>query len=421
MSSDLGADLRSKIGTNVRFPTGPCAPTLCLQNTCMLHTTQSWWSHHFLGHGWSDMVLPPPQTQEFTDRVLALEAETKGELDQTVQSLQEIALLLQKTNQEVEKLAARELQLSNRVRDMEMHLDNYARQDIRDLYTASHEVQLRLFMMRSQAEQLQNRQQHVREYQEKLQLLVNLLGIQDLDVPERSGAARTDGQPRAIPRAEHGLWDNTMPLIEAQEEERYRIAHELQDGPAQAFTNLMLQAEVCERLVKRDVNDAQAEIQSLRDQIKQSLQDSRRLIYDLRPLVLDDLGLAPTIDRYLSELVRMQVIEQGSATGSAGDDTVNTTMQVALFRFVQIVVSSIVSEGPVSQVNISVDIDDRHARIQIDAAGVRGERAFIEERLDSEHLARRLRMLKGSLVTEQRPNKAFYVEITVPLPEEVRL
>jgi two-component system sensor histidine kinase DegS len=367
------------------------------------------------------MVLPPLQTQEFTDRVLALEAETKGELDQTAQSLQEIALLLQKTNQEVEKLAARELQLSNRVRDMEMHLDNYARQDIRDLYTASHEVQLRLFMMRSQAEQLQNRQQHVKEYQEKLQLLVNLLGIQDLAVSERSGAARTDGQPRAMPRAEDGLWDNTMPLIEAQEEERYRVAHELQDGPAQAFTNLMLQAEVCERLVSRDVDDARAEIQSLKDQIKQSLQDSRRLIFDLRPLVLDDLGLAPTIDRYLSELVRMQVIDQGSATGSAGDDTVNTTMQVALFRFVQIVVSSIVSEGPVTQINISVDIDDRHARIQVDSAGVRGERASIEERLDSEHLARRLRMLKGSLVTEQRPNKAFYVEITVPIPEEVRL
>ena len=80
-----------------------------------------------------------------------------------MQSLSEIGLLLNKTNSEVEKLANRELQMSNRVRDMKLHLDNFSREDIRDLYTTSHEIQLRLFMMRSQAEQLQNRQQHIKD------------------------------------------------------------------------------------------------------------------------------------------------------------------------------------------------------------------------------------------------------------------
>jgi two-component system sensor histidine kinase DegS len=107
------------------------------------------------------MVLPPPQTKEFFDRVVALEGECRTELELSVQSLSEIALLLNKTNSEVEKLGNRELQMSNRVRDMELHLDNYSREDIRDLYNISHEIQLRLFMMRSQAEQLQNRQQHI--------------------------------------------------------------------------------------------------------------------------------------------------------------------------------------------------------------------------------------------------------------------
>ncbi len=369
------------------------------------------------------MVLPSPQTQEFSDRVLALEAESKGELDQSAQSLQEIALLLQKTNQGVEKLAARELQLSNRVRDMEMHLDNYARQDIRDLYTASHEIQLRLFMMRSQAEQLQGRQQHIKEYQEKLQLLVDLLGIQDLAIPETDGGTgqRSHRAPRAVPGADAGLWDNTLPLIEAQEEERYRIARELQDGPAQAFTNLMLQAEVCERLVDRDIDDARAEIRILRAQINRSLQESRRLMFDLRPLALDDLGLVPTLERYLAELQRLNLIEQGAATSSLGDEGLNTTMQLALFRFIQIVLSAILAEGPAAEMHVALAIDDREARIQIIASGIRGDRTLIEAQLDSDHLARRLRMLKASLTTEQRPNKAFLVEVIVPIPEEARL
>ena len=63
-------------------------------------------------------MLPPPQTQEFFDRVLVLEAECRQELESSVQSLSEISLLLSKTNSEVEKLANRELQMSNRLRDI---------------------------------------------------------------------------------------------------------------------------------------------------------------------------------------------------------------------------------------------------------------------------------------------------------------
>jgi two-component system sensor histidine kinase DegS len=128
--------------------------------------------------GLTQMALPPPQTKEFFDRVVVLEGECRTELEQSTQSLGEIALLLTKTNSEVEKLANRELQMSNRIRDMELHLDNYTREDIRDLFTNSHEIQLRLFMMRSQAEQLNNRHQHIKEYQEKLRLLIDLLGLQ---------------------------------------------------------------------------------------------------------------------------------------------------------------------------------------------------------------------------------------------------
>lgn len=363
------------------------------------------------------MVLPPPQTQEFTDRVLALEAECRGELEQSNQSLQEIALLLQKTNQEVDKLAARELQLSNRVRDMEMHLDNYGRQDIRDLYTASHEVQLRLFMMRSQAEQLQSRQEHVAEYQEKLRLLVDLLGMQQLGVPE-GGTGRTI---RAVPAGDIGGDDNTLDLIEAQEDERRRVALEIQDGPAQSLTNLMIQAEVCERLIDRDVDEARSELHLLRDQINQSLQDSRLLIFDLRPLILEDVGLVPTIERYLDELVRRKLVGESTAREGEASVQISTTMQVALFRFIQISVSAILAGGEPAKLDVKVDLTSHEAKIMIEAENIAGDRGSIETRLDSDHLARRLRLLKGQLTTEQRPNKGFAVEVIVPIPDQAVL
>ncbi|CAA9550777.1 MAG: hypothetical protein AVDCRST_MAG73-2894 [uncultured Thermomicrobiales bacterium] len=74
------------------------------------------------------MVLPSPQTKEVADRIVAIEDDCRRELVHSIQALHEIAMLLTKTNSEVEKLSNRELQCSNRVRDMEMYLDNYGRE-----------------------------------------------------------------------------------------------------------------------------------------------------------------------------------------------------------------------------------------------------------------------------------------------------
>ena len=164
-------------------------------------------------------MLPPPQTQEFFDRVLVLESECRQELESSVQSLSEISLLLSKTNSEVEKLANRELQMSNRLRDMEMHLDNYSREDIRDLYNTAHEIQLRLFMMRSQAEQLQNRHQHIKDYVEKLRLLIDLLGIQSVP-PANAPQAGTRGLTGMLGATEMLDTASPLTLVEAQEDER---------------------------------------------------------------------------------------------------------------------------------------------------------------------------------------------------------
>ncbi|MEJ7761607.1 MAG: histidine kinase [Thermomicrobiales bacterium] len=367
------------------------------------------------------MVLPPPQTKEFSERILALEAECSGELEQSQQSLQEINLLLHKTNQEVEKLSTKELQLSNRVRDMEMHLDNYGRQDIRDLYTASHEVQLRLFMMRSQSEQLQSRHQHIKEYQEKLRILLDLLAVQPVEGSEMVPAGRYTGQLGSNRGTELISQTSGLTIIEAQEDERLRVSRQIHDGPTQTMTNLMLRAEICERLFDRDPAEARSELQGLRLQINQSLQDARRLVFDLRPMILDELGLVPTVQRYVAELQRRKDIDEGTVDGPEYDLRLTTTMQVALFRFIQTGLSAILADGPADAVEVTIQIDEREARLVVAASMISGERTRMEERLEEEHLAARLNLLNAHLITEQRANKGFAVEVVVPIPIDARL
>ena len=371
------------------------------------------------------MVLPPPQTKEFGDRVLALEEDCQRELEQSVQSLHEIALLLQKTNQEVERLASKELQLANRVRDMEMHLDNYGREDIRDLYSTSHEIQLRLFMMRSQAEQLQNRQQHIKEYQEKLRLLVDLLQVQQMQVESGTVALtpRQTGMLNAVGTSVIGGTEiigapSVLGIIEAQEDERLRISRQIHDGPTQTLTNLILRAEICERLIDRDIAEARSELNSLKAMINHSLQDTRRMIFELRPMILDDLGLVPTLRRYMTELGRLKQIH-AEVSGPEHELGLTNTMQVALFRFTQSILSAMLAEGTAEHLEIRVERDGMLARILIDATALQGDRTGIEERLEEDpHLHQRLTMLNANLTTEQRTNRGFLVEVNIPIPDE---
>lgn len=364
------------------------------------------------------MALPPPQTKEFFDRVMALEGECRTELELSVQSLSEIALLLSKTNSEVEKLANRELQMSNRVRDMELHLENFSREDIRDLYNTSHEIQLRLFMMRSQAEQLQNRQQHIKEYQEKLRLLIDLLGIQ--------AQPNEDNGTMALPsRQQTGVMGGTeligspsiLSIIEAQEDERLRISRQIHDGPTQSLTNLILRAEICERLIDRDVNEAKTELSSLRAMINASLQETRRMIFDLRPMILDDIGLIATLRRYMTELGRLKDI-QFSVSGPEHDLHLNGTMQVALFRMVQSILAAILAEGSADHIDIHVERDQSAVRLRVDATSLQTDREVVQERLQDPHFQHRLQLLAATITPEQRANRGISIEILVPVPQE---
>jgi two-component system sensor histidine kinase DegS len=103
-----------------------------------------------------------------------------------------------------------------------------------------------------------------------------------------SGAADSIGSlPPAVSRL----------LLGAQEDMRREIARAMHDGPAQSLTNIVLQAQIVERLVGKDPARASAEVHQLVAMVQQTLEATKTFIFDVRPMVLDDLGLVPTLRR----------------------------------------------------------------------------------------------------------------------------
>ena len=86
-------------------------------------------------------------------------------------------------------------------------------------------------------------------------------------------------------------------ILTAQEDMRREIARQMHDGPAQSLTNIVLQAQIVDRLMTQDPGKAAAEVQQLIAMVQRTLDATKTFIFDVRPMVLDDLGLVPTLRR----------------------------------------------------------------------------------------------------------------------------
>ena len=86
-------------------------------------------------------------------------------------------------------------------------------------------------------------------------------------------------------------------ILTAQEDLRREIARQMHDGPAQSLTNIVLQAQIVDRLMTKDPDKAGAEVHALIAMVQRTLDATKTFIFDVRPMVLDDLGLVPTLRR----------------------------------------------------------------------------------------------------------------------------
>lgn len=360
------------------------------------------------------MALPLPQTKEFIDRLAALADECRADLTETSQSLQEIGLLVNQSNSEVERLTQREMSLSNRVREMEANLESFNRKDIRDMYHAAHEVELRLMMMRGQVEQLQEREKSIRSYQEKLRILLELSETQ-LKAEEQKRSA-PDNRTRLLRRSQSsGTPIPFEDIVQAEEDERLRVSRQVLDGPAQILANVLLRAEICQRSIERQPERAQAELIDLTTVASSALRDTRRLLYELRPAVLTEIGVVPTLRRYVAEIVRLRDIE-ANVVGPDNDEKLPDVLRLALYRLVQQMISACASDENVTSVDVDVRYEDAQVVGRVEAHGDGVDRSQeIQRFVSDETVRRRLERMGADLQKEVVGQKTSRLTVVIPL------
>ena len=154
----------------------------------------------------------------------------------------------------------------------------------------------RAAVMEAQVEVLDGKRKILARFRESLGEMAASLGVAAEEGAELPAA--DSGAKRA---ADDGAPGMSRIVLTAQEDLRREIARAMHDGPAQSLTNIVLQAQIVERLVARDPEMARGEVRQLVAMVQQTLDATKSFIFDVRPMVLDDLGLVPTLRRSVRE------------------------------------------------------------------------------------------------------------------------
>lgn len=211
--------------------------------------------------------------------------------------------------------------------------------------------------------------------------------------------------------------DIGMSVIRVQEEERRRVAREIHDGPAQLLANVVLRIDVCLRLLDQDRERLRQELSQLKELVRVSLQDVRKVIFDLRPMALDDLGLVPALRAYVKEYQSRTGVEVDLASFGA-DRRFDPALEIAAFRTVQEALTNVARHSGASRAQVTVEVrqGELRATVQDNGAGfdpaVEGRR---EGSFGLTGMAERARVLGGRLEVESQPGQGTRLQFVVPV------
>lgn len=203
-------------------------------------------------------------------------------------------------------------------------------------------------------------------------------------------------------------------IISAQEDERRRIARELHDEAGQALTALILNLEMAEQAAERV--DPQR-LRRLRGIAEDTLAELRRLIYDLRPTILDDLGLAAAVRWYVKETVEPQGL-QASMTITGADDRLPHHVETAVFRIVQEALTNILKHAQAHRAEIELQMGPADVRVRIADDGRGFDISAVSTRRDGGMglmgMRERAELLGGRLQMTSGP-EGTRIEAVIPL------
>jgi two-component system sensor histidine kinase UhpB len=221
-----------------------------------------------------------------------------------------------------------------------------------------------------------------------------------------------------LDRLEQYRQDMARVMLKGMEEERKRLARELHDETCQSLTSVIVNLEAVCQQMPEDSPTTQR-LKMTQEVARATLDDTRRFMFDLRPSVLDDLGLVPAIRWYISQRVLPEgIAAEFQSTGL--EDRLAEELETALFRIIQESITNAIKHGRARRIQISLarQGDQVKAVVRDDGSGfdlARLHRGELHSGMGLYGMYERARLVGGSIQIDSAPGRGTTMRATVPV------
>lgn len=212
-----------------------------------------------------------------------------------------------------------------------------------------------------------------------------------------------------------------LKILEAQEIDRQRIARDLHDSTVQNLTSLIHKCELCLRLIDIDPVRTKLELNTMTNTIKAVINEIREIIYNLKPMSLEDLGLITTIERYINQLMMNHEIKINLTYNDERLDLL-PVFKHSIFRMIQEACNNVIKHAEAKTIDIDIIFNEKHitASITDDGKGfdVESMKSYVASdysRYGLSIMRERVNLLSGTMKIQSTIDKGTIVTITVPI------
>lgn len=343
---------------------------------------------------------------------------------------QELEIVLQETVKTIDKVDQLEQDYRRaRIRLTEVSRDfvRYKEEDIKSAYEKATQIQLDLMVYREKESYLKARrddlQKRVRNVENSIERAETIAS--QINVVLEYLAGDLNQVTRILESAKTRQMLG-LKIILAQEEERKRIAREIHDGPAQSLANIVLRTEIAERmLIKQEFVMVQEELVDLKGQVRSGLEEIRKIIFNLRPMALDDLGIVPTLRKFTQDFEEKTKIHTVFELNGK-EARMPSAMEAAIFRLVQEAFTNALKHASATRVSLEINYQPHQISLIIQDNGVGFHSDLIEQDASQNAhfglvgMKERIELIEGRMDIDSNPGTGTKIIIDIPTTADSR-
>lgn len=231
---------------------------------------------------------------------------------------------------------------------------------------------------------------------------------------------RVESRTQALREAEQDRRELVRRLVVAQEEERRSMARELHDETSQALTALAVELERVTNAPNQSVDELKRRLQPIKLMATEMLREIQRIIHDLRPAILDDLGLSEAIDWYAENRLKARGIQVALETDGISQ-RLPSEVETVVFRIAQEAINNVVKHANAENVRISLELEDDVVVLELedDGHGFDPDATKIRTREKTSFglvsIQERAALFGGTAKIESSPNEGTTITARIPL------